>query len=114
MRRISLYQVYDNIGNRFITQVIPCDTSLIAALGFYNSYIKEKDPLKNPFKYQALDLVKQATFDVDEDGKWLNPTESYWECSGKDIKSFISSEMAALGIDNYFEAEDEDVIEKGE
>lgn len=107
MKTISLYQVFDNVGQTMITQPIPCANNLVAALGFYNSYIKEKDKTKNPYQYKALDLVRVASFEVDDIGTWSKPTTFEWECSGADIKQFISSEMASRGVDDFFDAEDE-------
>lgn len=112
MKTISLYQVYDNVGQTMITQPIPCANNLVAALGFYNSYILEKDKNKNPFQYKALDLIRLATFEVDDIGTWSKPTTFEWSCSGADIKQFISSEMASKGVDDFFEAENIDEEEK--
>lgn len=109
MKSISLYQVYDNVGQTMITQPIPCANNLVAAIGFYNSYIQEKDKTKNPFKYQALDLIRVASFEVDDIGTWSKPTTYEWSCSGSDIKNFISSEMASLGVDDFFDAENMEV-----
>lgn len=106
MKSISLFQVFDNIGQRYITEPIPCVNKLTAALGFFNSYIKEKDKNKNPFSFKALRLDCLCTFETDSIGKWHSPVMSDWSCDGKDIKNFISSEMAALGVDDFFDSEE--------
>lgn len=58
MKKLCLYQVFDNIGQSAITSIIPSTNDLTAALGFRNAYIKEKDPQKNPFGFKTLDLKK--------------------------------------------------------
>lgn len=101
MKLQRIYQVYDSVGQTAITGIIPQNNNLTAALGFYNAYIKEKDPIKNPYQYKALDLICVANFEIDEDGivSKVNPAD--WTCSGKDIVKFIQDEMAARGVDDF-------------
>lgn len=103
MKTMSFFQVVDRVGGCAITQLIPAQNRLTAALGFRNAYIQEKDPQKNPYGYKALDLVEVAIADVQEDGLLYihqSPAEM-WSLSGKDVIDFITQEMKNRGVDDF-------------
>lgn len=105
MKRLELYYVFDAVGNCAITSVIPVSNALTAALGFRDSYIKNE---KSPYNYKGLRLIHCGNLDVDENGNmFISEDQSRHDViAGKDIMTFISAEMAALGIDDAF-VEDE-------
>lgn len=110
MKTMSFFQVVDRVGGCAITQLIPAQNRLTAALGFRNAYILEKDPQKNPYGYKALDLVEIAIADVQEDGVLFihqSPTEM-WSISGKDIGEFITNEMKDRGVDDFILDDDKE------
>lgn len=103
MKTMCLFQVYDNVGQTFITNIIPSANRLTAALGFRNSYIQEKDPAKNPYAraYKALELVEVAVCDVLDNGQFTNFKQSDWTCKGSEIIELIRDEMAARDVDDF-------------
>ena len=101
MKQLGLYQVFDNVGKSTITGVIPAVNNLTAALGFRNAYIAEKDPKKNPYKYKALDLIKVANMELNDDGLVVKVTAADWTIQGNAVMDFIQSEMQALGVDDF-------------
>lgn len=110
MKKLGLYQVYDNVAGECITGIIPATNNLTAALGFRNAYIKEKDPVKNPYQYKALELRKVAVLDLDDNGLVKNVMNDTWSKEGGSIMNFISEEMQARGVDDFIV--DDDVEEK--
>lgn len=68
MKKLFLYQVYDNVGQCAITSLIPASNDLTALLGFRDAYILNKNKQQNPYFYQALDLFKFAELIQDDDG----------------------------------------------
>lgn len=103
MKTLGFYQVIDNVGGTAITQLIPAQNRLTAALGFRNAYILEKDKQKNPFQYKALELVEICIADIQDDGLMYvhqSPSEM-WSISGKDIIEFIQDEMKNRGVDDF-------------
>lgn len=101
MKTLGLYQIFDNVGKSAITQIIPAATNLTAALGFRNAYIQEKDPRKNPYQYKALDLIKVANVELNEDGLVSKVTAADWTIQGSEVMNFIQEEMQALGVDDF-------------
>lgn len=101
MKKLNLYQVFDNVGQSTITSIIPASNDLTAALGFRNAYIQEKNPQKNPYKYKALDLKKVAELEVDESGLVISCLPAKWTIAGSEIMNFIQSEMQRLGVDDF-------------
>lgn len=108
MKKMELYQVYDNVGQSTITGVIPANNRLTACLGFRNAYILNKDPQKNPYQYKALTLIKVANLELDDDGLVVNVTSAEWKISGGDVMKFIQAEMAARGVDDFILDDDEE------
>ena len=103
MRNINLYYVFDTINETAVTGIIPVNNHLTAALGFRDSYIKNK---KSPYNYQQLLLRQFGTVDVNENGEYGNVQNDCWEIPGKEIMEFISSELKARGIDDTFDEEE--------
>lgn len=103
MKKINLYYVYDTINETAVTSVIPISNHLTAAIGFRDSYIKNK---KSPYNYQQLILRQFATLDVNQDGEFGNVKNEGWELPGKDVMVFITSELKERGIDDIFEEEE--------
>ena len=101
MKKLNLYQVYDNVGQEVITNVIPSASDLTAALGFRNSYILEKDKRKNPYQYKALDLKKVAEMEIDESGLVVSCQPAKWTITGGMVMDFIQAEMKELGVDDF-------------
>lgn len=110
MKTVGFYQVMDNVGGCAITQLIPAANRLTAALGFRNAYIQEKDKMKNPFQYKALELVEVTIADVNDDGSlYVHQTPNdCWSIRGNDIMSFISNEMKARGVDDFIVDDDQE------
>lgn len=108
MKTIRLYQVFDNVGQTTITGIIPAANNLTAALGFRNAYIQEKDPQKNPYHYQALDLICVAQLELDENGLVKKVTEAEWKKEGSSINNYIRDEMTARGVDDFILDDDEE------
>lgn len=108
MKTIRLYQVFDNVGQTTITNIIPAANNITAALGFRNAYIAEKDPLKNPYHYQALDLICVAQLEIDENGLVTKVTEAEWKKEGSSIMQYIKDEMAARGVDDFILDDEEE------
>lgn len=108
MKNLGLYQVWDSIGETAITGIIPAANNLVAALGFMNSYIKEKDPMKNPYNFKTLQLYRVAILDMDDDGFVADANSDTWYCEGKDIVKFIQDEMAARGVDDFILDDDKE------
>lgn len=108
MKKLFLYQVYDNVGQCAITTLIPANNDLTALLGFRDSYILNKNKQQNPYFYQALDLFKFAELQQDDDGVLhlvqeigINTTEEpLLVCHGSDVMKMISEELAEYGIDD--------------
>lgn len=110
MKTLGFYQVIDNVGGTAITQLIPMQNRLTAALGFRNAYILEMDKTKNPYQYKALELVEVTIADVQDDGMLFvhqSPSEM-WSISGKDIIAFIEEEMKARGVDDFILDDDKE------
>lgn len=110
MKTMGFYQVIDHVGGCAITQLIPAQNRLTAALGFRNAYMQEKDPQKNPYSYKALELVEVGIADLNEDGTMFlhqSPTDP-WSISGKNIIDFIQEEMAARGVDDFLLDDDKE------
>lgn len=101
MKKLNLYQVFDNVGQSAITTIIPAVNDLTAALGFRNAYIQEKNPQKNPYQYKALDLKKVAELEVDESGIVVSCLPAKWTITGNEVMNFIQEEMQRLGVDDF-------------
>lgn len=102
MRKFFLFQIFDNIGMTAISDLVPANNTLTAAMRFKKSFIDQKDPLKNPYQYKALDLVLVACCEEDENGVVQKiDTSCRKEFKGVDIPKIISDEMAARGVDDY-------------
>lgn len=108
MKTMELYQVFDNVGMTTITGILPAANKLTAALGFRNAYILEKNPQKNPYQYKALDLIKVANLELNDDGLVVKATSAEWSISGSEIMNFIQDEMKARGVDDFILDEDEE------
>lgn len=107
MKTLNLYYVYDTINETSVTGIIPVSNHLTAALGFRDSYIKDK---KSPYNYQQLQLKQFATVEINLDGEYGNVKNEGWVLSGKEVMDYITSELKARGIDDLF---DEEEIEGG-
>lgn len=110
MKTLGFYQVIDNVGGCAITQLIPAQNRLTAALGFRNAYMLEKDPAKNPYQYKALELIEVTIADIQDDGMMYvhqSPSEM-WSISGKDIINFIQDEMKERGVDDFILDDDKE------
>lgn len=110
MKTMGFYQVIDNVGGCAITQLIPAQNRLTAALGFRNAYMLEKDPKKNPYQYKALELVEVTIADVQDDGMLYihQSPQDMWSISGKDIIEFIETEMKNRGVDDFILDDDKE------
>lgn len=108
MKNLGLYQVWDCVGETTITGIIPAANNLVAALGFMNSYIKEKDPMKNPHNPKTLELHRVAILSMNEDGFVADAKSDDWFCEGKDILKFIQDEMAQRGVDDFILDDDKE------
>lgn len=111
MKKLSLYQVFDNVGQSAITSIIPAVNDLTAALGFRNAYILEKNPQKNPYQYKALDLKKVAELEVDESGIVVSCLPAKWTIAGNQVMSFIQEEMQRLGVDDFILDDEKEEVE---
>lgn len=110
MKTMAFFQVIDNVGGCAITQLIPASNRLTAALGFRNAYITQKDKQKNPYMYQALELVEIGIADINDDGTMFlhqSPADM-WSISGKNIMQFIQDEMKSRGVDDFVLDDDEE------
>lgn len=103
MRKINLYYVYDTINETSITGIIPVNNHLTAALGFRDSYIKNK---KNMINYQQLELRQFGVVEVNENGEFGNIKNEGYVLPGKEVMEFISGEMKSRGIDDVFDEEE--------
>lgn len=108
MKKMELYQVFDNVGLSTITGVIPASNRLTACLGFRNTYILNKDPQKNPYQYKALDLIQVANLELNEDGLVVKANSAEWTISGGEVMKYIQDEMAARGVDDFILDDDEE------
>lgn len=97
MKTLNLYYVFDKIGNCQIAGPMPADNDFIAALGFRDSFIKNK---KTPYSYKALQLVKFGTINVDENGCFSIPQQSNSRIEGAEIMNFINEKCLEYGIDD--------------
>lgn len=105
---MGLYYVYDNVGETVIAGPIPAANDLVAAIGFRDSFIKNKDK-RIPYSYKSLDLVRFATFDVDEDGcMTVSEKNIVRRIIGGEIMDFIRDESLKLGIDDEFVEEEKE------
>lgn len=111
MKKLNLYQVYDNVGQSAITSIIPAVNDLTAALGFRNAYIQEKNPQKNPYQYKALDLKKVAELEVDESGIVVSCIPAKWTIAGNEVMNFIQQEMQRLGVDDFILDDEKEEVE---
>lgn len=106
MKKLELFYVFDTINECAVTGVIPVNNLLTAALGFRDSYIKNK---KSPYNYQQLELVNFGWLDVD-----VNTGELHQGCNvvaetrlpGKEVMDYIANELKARGIDDNFDDEE--------
>lgn len=103
MKKINLYYVYDTINETAVTGIIPINNHLTAAIGFRDSYIKNK---KSPYNYQQLLLRQFATVELNENGEYGNVKNDGWQIPGKEIVDFILDELKARGIDDTFDEEE--------
>lgn len=105
MKTLNLYYVYDTINETAVTGIIPVNNNLTAALGFRDSYIKNK---KSPYNYQQLQLVHFGFVEVDENGCFTMPTQvcAPWVLPGKEVIGYITSELKDRGIDDIFDEEE--------
>ena len=97
MKTLNLYYVFDNVGGEQIAGPIPAANDFIAALGFRDSFIKQK---KSPYSFKALSLVQFGTVNVDENGCFSIPEQSKKEIKGTDIMAFIAEKCAEYGIED--------------
>lgn len=106
MKTINLYYVYDGINERAITSVIPSSSHLVAALGFRNSYITNKE---NKIPYKNLKLVCCGKLIVQENGCFKQDV-SYedWKLNGDEVISYIRQEIADRGLDDGFLDEEDE------
>lgn len=110
MKKLNLYQVFDNVGQSAITSIIPAVNDLTAALGFRNAYIQEK-PAENPYQYKALDLKKVAELEVDESGIVVSCIPAKWTIAGNEVMNFIQTEMQNLGVDDFILDNEKEEVE---
>lgn len=103
MKNLNLYYVYDTINETSVTGIIPVNNHLTAALGFRDSYIKNK---KSPYNYQQLEIKQFATVEINQDGEFGNVKNDGWVLPGKEVMNYIASELKARGIDDIFDEEE--------
>lgn len=106
MKKLELFYVFDTINECAVTGVIPVNNLLTAALGFRDTYIKNK---KSPYNYQQLVLVNFGYLDVDANtGELYQPGKSgtVSKLPGKEIMEYIATELKARGIDDDFDEEE--------
>lgn len=107
MKKLELFYVYDTINECAITSVIPVNNLFTAALGFRDTYIKNK---KSPYNYQQLELVNFGWLSVDVNtGELSQPDDVKWEetrLPGKEIMDYIANELKVRGIDDNFDEEE--------
>lgn len=101
MNKIQLYYVKSRTENCVISPMIPCSNDLTAAVGFANAYIKEKDPIKNPYDYRELDLIRFAVIDESPDAMNISTT-THHVLKGSEVFDFVNDAMKKRGIDDYF------------
>lgn len=101
MKKLNLYYVYDNVGETVITDIIPAPNDLVALIGFRDHFIKSPNQ-KMPYNYKALDLVRFARLNVDEDGclsiSTLPSDTEIKRIIGADVMSQIELMSEELGI----------------
>lgn len=101
MKKLNLYYVYDNVGETVITDIIPAPNDLVALIGFRDHFIKNPNQ-KMPYNYKALDLVRFAKLNIDEDGCFtistLPPDTEIKRVIGSEVMSQIELMSEELGI----------------
>ena len=109
MKTTGFYQVVDHVGGCAITQLIPAQNRLTAALGFRNAYMQDPE-IKKQYNYKALELVEVAVADIQEDGVLYihQSPKDPWSITGRDILDFIKEEMAARGVDDFMVDDDKE------
>lgn len=106
MKKLFLYQVYDNVGQCAITSLIPASNDLTALLGFRDAYISNKNKQQNPYFYQALDLFKFAELIQDDDGVLhlgapiSSNEDNLLVAHGSEVMKLISEQLSEFGIDD--------------
>lgn len=98
---MNLYYVKDKIQDCVISPMIPVSSDLAAAVGFAKAYIKEKDPVKNPYNYRELELIRFASIQEDVD-KFTVKNQEVHVLDGEAVFKYVNECMQARGIDDYF------------
>lgn len=105
-----IYSVRDMVNGVSIVDTVVCNNDLTAALGFYNSFIKYKNP--SVVSYKMLELYCLGGLHEDSKGKLdIYQTLDGFSCKGSDIVDFIQSEYDRLGIDDDFIDDNNEVKE---
>lgn len=99
-----VYGVRDFVNKVSIVDFVICNNDLTAALGFYNSFIKQKNP--NVVSYKMLELYCLGGLHDDDGKNDFYTLPEYFTCKGSDIVDFIQSEYDRLGIDDDFVEEE--------
>ena len=99
--KIQLYYVRSITDNCIISPMIPQMNDLTAAIGFAQAYIKEKDPLKNPYDYKELELVRFAVIESTI-GEMAVTTTTKHVLKGSQVFDFVNEAMKKRGIDDFF------------
>lgn len=97
MKTLNLYYVFDKIGQTQIAGPIPAANDFVAALGFRDTFIKNK---KGPYNFKALQLVRFGTINVDENGCFSIPEQSKSTIEGAEVMDFINEKCNEYGIDD--------------
>lgn len=103
MKSLILFNVYDVVGQTYLNEKpVMCQTEISTLLAFYNSFLKEKDPVKNPYNPKALELHIHGNLATDDNGVPTYFSDELREViKSKDIVTRINQIMADRGVDDY-------------
>lgn len=100
--KIFLFNAYDIVGQTYLNEKPIMATSEIACLlAYYNSFVKEKDPLKNPYGSKTVNLVIFGFLECSIENEPDNFKEDYQEYNAKEVVIRINQIMAERGVEDY-------------
>lgn len=102
MKKIVLFNIFDLVGDTYLnSKPVMCESELAACMAFYNSFIKEKDPLKNPYGSKAVRLAILGYLNCNEDVEPSSFEKAELIYDDKQVVAQINKIMAERGVDDF-------------
>lgn len=102
MKEIVLFNVFDLVGDTYLnSKPVMCESELSACMAFYNSFVKEKDPLKNPYGSKSVRLAIQGYLSCNADMEPYKFEKAEIIYDAKQVVTQINKIMAERGVDDF-------------